>query len=189
MSKVKRWTLCSTKADETNNWEGAAFTLSSKVIVKKSYHPFIQEILPKNIFKDTGKVSNFKSEEPGEGMTRKDKKTLIRENTFGKEDSDLRRELSGEKIGVLAEEKLGVETQGRVKMEEKEEKKENSEMCIECAVGESGNETKVGLDEAKEERENDTKVEERREMRGEKCGAAEASGVSLVEKEEEFTQL
>ena len=119
-------------------------------------------------------------------MTRKEKRTLIRENTFGKEDSDLRRELSGEKIGVLAEEKLGVETQGRAKMEEK---KENSEMCIECAVGESGNETKVGLDEAEKERQNDTKVEERREMRGEKCGAAEASGVSLVEKEEEFTQL
>ena len=179
MSKVKRWTRCSTKADETNNWEGAAFTLSSKVIVKKSYHDFIQEILPTNILKDIGKVSNFKSEEPGKGMTRKE-----RENTFGKEDSDLRRELSGEKIGVLAEEKLGVETQGRVKMEEKE----NSEMCIECALGESGNETKVGLDEAEKERENDTKVEERREMRGEKCGGAE-SGVSLVEKEEEFTQL
>ena len=144
---------------------------------------FIQEILPTNILKDIGKVSNFKSEEPREGMTRKEKRTLIRENTFGKEDSDLRRELSGEKIGVLAEEKLGVETQGRVKMEEKE----NSEMCIECAVGESGNETKVGLDEA--DKENDTKVEERREKRGEKCGAAEASGVSLVEKEEEFTQL
>ena len=186
MSKVKRWTRCSTKADETNNWEGAAFTLSSKVIVKKSYHDFIQEILPKKYFKDIGKVSNFKSEEPGEGMTRKEKRTLIRENTFGKEDSDLRRELSGEKIGVLAEEKLGVETQGRVKMEEKEE---NSEMCIECAVGESGNETKVWLDEADKERQNDTKVEERREMRGEKCGGAEASGVSLVEKEEEFTQL
>ena len=187
MSKVKRWTRCSTKADETNNWEGAAFTLSSKVIVKKSYHDFIQEILPTNILKDIGKVSNFKSEEPREGMTRKEERTLIRENTFGKEDSDLRRELSGEKIGVLAEEKLGVETQGRVKMEEK---KENSEMCIECAVGESGNETKVGLDEAEKEKgKNDRKVEERREMRGEKCGAAEASGVSLVEKEEEFTQL
>ena len=53
LSKVKRWTRCSTKADETNNWEGAAFTLSSKVIVKKSYHDFIQEILPTNILNES----------------------------------------------------------------------------------------------------------------------------------------
>ena len=48
-------------------------------------------------------------------MEDEEKKTLIREDTFGKKDSDVRRQLRGEKVEgeVLAEERLGVETQER----------------------------------------------------------------------------
>lgn len=128
--------------------------------------------------KDVCNVGNLNGEK--ESCGRQEKKTLIEEEPSGKEeDSDLRKELGGEKIGggeLLAEEKkLGVETQ---------EKKENSQLYVRDAKGES-DDTRDGFEKAKQRGGHNFEERVGKGGGGEMCKSVSTS----LEREEEYTQL